>query len=283
MKYHFSYSESFPDLVTAYKYKGEYTYSIRIEVEADEESGMFRWINIPLEKSVWNRGAIISAIIRSQYSVDEVEATMNNVLSDPLDKSRMTEYKALQEWRKKAKEYAAELMAWADEHGIGDLIPQEEEEIYEATEVENKPDGILQLAQALSLVKSQAQELPDEQAAGVPALFPAWESYMGQQVAVGQRLFYAGRLWKVLQGHTVQADWRPDVVPALFTEVVVQQEGEPEVGTLDNPIPYNGNMELEEGKYYSQDGVVYRCIRNTGTPVYHDLSDLVGLYVQVVE
>ncbi len=269
-----------PNPVLCLTRQGQCSYTCNIEIEACEEG--YKWVEVSLPNGVWNRSAIISAIIRLRYSADDVEAIVNNVLSDPLDEARMAEYKALQLWRRKAKEYATELMAWAEEHGIGDLIPQGEQESHEAAGVETKPDGILQLAQALSLAKSQAQELPDEQAAGVPALFPAWESYMGQQVAVGQRLFYAGRLWKVLQAHTVQADWTPDVVPALFTEVVVQQEGEPEVGTLDNPIPYNDNMELEEGKYYSQDGVVYRCIRSTGTPVYHPLSALVGLYVEVV-
>lgn len=75
---------------------------------------------------------------------------------------------------------------------------------------------------------------------------------------------------------------------------VPQQEGFPETiewpqapdgahaGTADDPIPYEGNMALENGKYYSQDGVVYRCTRDTGNPVFHALSELVGLYVEVV-
>lgn len=42
-------------------------------------------------------------------------------------------------------------------------------------------------------------------------------------------------------------------------------------------------MELFEGKYYSQSGVVYKCTRNTEQAVYHDLSALVGLYVEKVE
>ena len=235
-----------------------------------------------LPRGVWNRAAIISTIIRMNYSADDVEAIVNNVLSDPLDETRMAEYKALQEWRKKAKDYATELMAWADEHGLGGVIDNVEEDAYEPTSVESRPDGIKQLAQALSLAKTQARDLPDEQAIGVPALFPAWADLIGQQVEAGKRLFYDNRLWKVIQTHTIQSDWTPDIVPALFTEVVVQQEGEPELGTLENPIPYNGNMELFSGRFYSQDGVVYRCIRDSGTPMYHPLSQLVGLYVEII-
>ena len=239
----------------------------------------YRWLSITFGEFAWNKGVLISAIIRELYSSDDVEAITCNVLSYPSDE-HVAEYRALQEWRKKAKEYASELMAWADEHGLG-YDDSTSEESYEAT-AGLVPSGIEMMLQAVTLAKTQAQELDDEQAAEVPALFPAWSDFIGQQVEVGKRLFYAGRLWKVLQAHTVQADWTPDVVPALFTEIVVQQEGEPELGTLDNPIPYNGNMELFEGKYYSQDGVVYRCIRDSGTPMYHPLSALVGLYVEIV-
>ena len=43
-----------------------------------------------------------------------------------------------------------------------------------------------------------------------------------------------------------------------------------------------GNMALVSGKYYSQDGVVYLCTRDTVNPVYNPLRELVGLYVKEV-
>lgn len=52
-------------------------------------------------------------------------------------------------------------------------------------------------------------------------------------------------------------------------------------GTLNYPIPYEGNMALESGKYYMQDGVTYLCNRDTGNPVYNALSELVGQYVEL--
>lgn len=51
--------------------------------------------------------------------------------------------------------------------------------------------------------------------------------------------------------------------------------------TLTDPIPYNGNMALESGKYYSQNGLVYLCTRDTVNPVYNALADLVGMYVEI--
>ena len=41
-------------------------------------------------------------------------------------------------------------------------------------------------------------------------------------------------------------------------------------------------MELSEGLYYSQNGILYRCTQSTGQPVYNALAELVGLYVEVV-
>ena len=35
--------------------------------------------------------------------------------------------------------------------------------------------------------------------------------------------------------------------------------------------------------YYVQDGMTYKCIRSTEVPVYADLKDLVGIYVETVK
>lgn len=76
------------------------------------------------------------------------------------------------------------------------------------------------------------------------------------------------------------ADGQPG---ATGTESLWEEICEQHDGSKYDPIPYNGNMALENGKYYSQNSVVYKCFRDTGNPVYHDLVDLVGLYVEVVE
>ena len=125
----------------------------------------------------------------------------------------------------------------------------------------------------------QTMSLTDTESLKVKELYPEWESKMGQQVNVGEKYRYGGKLWKVLQQHTVQEEWKPgEGTESLYTEVT-----ESHAGTKEDPIPYGNNMELEEGKYYSQDGVTYLCTRSTGIPVYNPLKDLVGLYVKVAE
>lgn len=84
-------------------------------------------------------------------------------------------------------------------------------------------------------------------------------------------------LYKFRQKHTAQAQYPPSVDTAALYEVVDINHA----GTLEDPIPYNNNMELFNGKYYSQNGVTYKCNRDSGQPLYNNLSDLVGLYVEV--
>lgn len=84
-------------------------------------------------------------------------------------------------------------------------------------------------------------------------------------------------LYKFRQKHTAQAQYPPSVDTAALYEAVDLEH----VGTLEDPIPYNNNMELFNGKYYSQNGVTYKCNRDSGQPLYNNLSDLVGLYVEV--
>jgi hypothetical protein len=275
-------SETIPAPVSVRRDLGQNIFTIAFDVH--ETDGGYEFETQELTPGVWNRSEIIRAIIRSRYSADDMEAIHNNVLADLTDKDARDEHKAMQQWRQKAKQWSRELMTWAEENGIAqaELLPDPEPAQPDAS-IE-AADGVATLSAAVELAKEQATDLEDEQAANLPDLFPLWADNIGQVLPVGKRYSYKSRLWKVIQEHTAQADWAPDIVPALFTEVVAQQQGdEPEPGTIDNPIPYNNNMELFEGMYYSQDGVVYRCIRSTGIPVYNPLAQLVGLYVEVVQ
>lgn len=131
------------------------------------------------------------------------------------------------------------------------------------------------IKQLIALAKSEMKVLDDKDALDMLELYPQWQS--GKTYVAGDRVQYDGKLWKVLQPHISQESWRPDEVASLFVQVQVDSEQ----GTIDNPIPYSINMELIEGKYYTQDGVLYRCIRYLAQSVW-DLSALVGNYVEVV-
>ena len=115
----------------------------------------------------------------------------------------------------------------------------------------------------------------DNTALRMVAFYPEWAA--DTEYTIGYKVQRNGKLWRALQAHTSQAGWEPENAASLWTEIC-----ESHAGTLEDPIPYSGNMALESGKYYMQDGKVYRCISDTGNPVYNALSELVGLYVEEV-
>ncbi|MBQ7786162.1 MAG: hypothetical protein IJ381_08485 [Clostridia bacterium] len=115
----------------------------------------------------------------------------------------------------------------------------------------------------------------DQTALRMMDYYPAFAA--GMTVSTGDKLTYGGKLYRVITGHTTQADWTPDVTASLFVRIDEEHDG-----SEFDPIPYEGNMALENGKYYTQGGVTYLCTRDTGAAVYQALSELVGLYVEVV-
>lgn len=125
------------------------------------------------------------------------------------------------------------------------------------------------------IVEQAVQSLADEVSLTVVTLYPAWTE--GIDYSVGFKVRRNDTLWRCIQAHTSQRGWEPENVASLWEQI-----NESNSGTVNDPIPYEGNMALTNGLHYAQDGLVYRCIRDTVNPVYHALADLVGLYVEVV-
>lgn len=169
-------------------------------------------------------------------------------------------------------------------------VPDDYMEIDKPEDYEVKPiiNHVQRLKRTNELIKRNTEEMNELNLSAVDALevvewFPKWgvDFKEGDTVTKGTKFQYEGKLYAVLQDHTILAHYYPSINTAsLYVEVTpdYNDQGE-EMGTLDNPTPYEGNMVLENGKYYIQDEVVYLCNRDSGNPVYHALKDLVGLYV----
>lgn len=119
-------------------------------------------------------------------------------------------------------------------------------------------------------------DVDDQTAVRMTEFYPTWES--GQAYTAGYKVQRNGNLWRCIQAHTSQDSWAPSTDTASLWERI----DETHTGDQYDPIPYEGNMALENGKYYAQDGVTYLCTRDTGIAVYNALSELVGLYVEAV-
>ena len=118
-------------------------------------------------------------------------------------------------------------------------------------------------------------EVDDNTALRMLNFYPTWSE--GSAYAAGFKVRYNGNLWRCIQAHTSQIGWEPENVASLWEQI-----NETHAGTIDDPIPYAGNMALENGKYYIQEYEIYLCTRDTINPVYNTLAELVGLYVEVV-
>ena len=71
--------------------------------------------------------------------------------------------------------------------------------------------------QLRKLIEQAVKSLNDTDALAAVTLFPAWDT--DHEYALNDRFEYNGKLYKVNQAHTSQANWTPDVTPALYTEV----------------------------------------------------------------
>lgn len=71
--------------------------------------------------------------------------------------------------------------------------------------------------QLRSLIVNACRSLEDEDALNGIELFPKWRS--GVSYSADDRVRYEDKLYRVVQAHTSQDNWPPDMNPALFTEV----------------------------------------------------------------
>lgn len=109
------------------------------------------------------------------------------------------------------------------------------------------------------MLSTETEALSDEDALAVAALYPTWASKIDTEVAAGERLWYDGKLYKVIQGHTVSALWVPDHNPALFSEVSIEEWPEWKQPTGAQDAYQTGDRVSHNGKHWesTMDANVY--------------------------
>jgi hypothetical protein len=169
----------------------------------------------------------------------------------------------------------------------GDAIDIDEDTEYEEVEDYIELEGPETLEEITPMIESIKQttkkinriNLTDNESLSVKELYPSWDSKIGKNVEVGYKLLYNDNLWRVRQNHMVLEVYPPSLATAALYEVINYQHE----GTIDDPIPYVPPMEIFKDKYYIQNNVIYKCTRDSGTALSHDLSALVGMYVEIIE
>ena len=105
---------------------------------------------------------------------------------------------------------------------------------------------IIEQAKAIrNSMNTVTANLTDEQALEVIDLYMPWA--VGEAVAVGDMRRDEGKLYRCIQAHTTQADWKPALVPALWLEVSVEEwpewvqpTGSEDAYNTGDKVTYNG-------------------------------------------
>ena len=113
-----------------------------------------------------------------------------------------------------------------------------------------------------------ANSLDDEKAMEVAYVYDPWvvgkQYHAGEFVTYGENSVGDPQLYKVVQAHTSQADWTPDVTGSLFIAIGLDDDGYPvwsqPTGSHDayntgDIVDYNGALyrSLIDGNVYSPD------------------------------
>ena len=125
---------------------------------------------------------------------------------------------------------------------------------------------------------NQRTDIPNQEALDRMVVIYDWSKYIGQVLKQGQLCVYNDKVWRSRQEHTVLEVYPPSMDTASLYEVIEIIH----TGEKDDPIPYTSPMEIEAGKYYTEDEVLYLCTRDSGVALTHALRDLVGIYVDIV-
>ena len=206
---------------------------------------------------VWAKSHGIEVLPEMRTSVDQSKVILHEEFLSPFGEEEFPKYESTD----------PEFM---------ELLASEEWALPEGVEINREFSRLL----ALDQMDKEANEkintygLTASEALRVKDRYPEWE--VGIDVVKGYKYQYGGDLWEVLQGHKTQENWKP----SLETASLWKRVDEEHAGTKDDPIPYAPPMEIFKDKYYTQSKVLYKCIRDSGQPLSHNLSDLVGNYVE---
>lgn len=157
---------------------------------------------------------------------------------------------------------------------------EEKQELYpiKNNSEKNEQEATLQTMMFMSAKTSFLIELPDNEAVKIPLCYEPWESFVGKSLNKDTRIEYQGYLWKVRQDVNVVLENQP---PSIETASLYERIDVEHSGTLEDPIPYVQTMTVYKDKYYLENGKIYKCIRDSGQPLYASCESLLGNYFEL--
>ena len=117
--------------------------------------------------------------------------------------------------------------------------------------------------------------LTNNEALSVKEYFPNWKE--GIEIKQGERYQDDDLLWECVKDHTSQINWKPSIDTSSLWKIINIEHN----GTIDDPIPFVPPMEIFANKYYIQNEIVYKCVRNSEIPITQAIAEIVGIYVEL--
>lgn len=103
-----------------------------------------------------------------------------------------------------------------------------------------------------ALIEKATASLNDEDALECITLFPKWQENVTYEI--DERVSYNNNLYRVVQQHTSQSNWTPDITPALFTQVALPGE----IPVWRQPTgAQDAYMTGDKVKYPDEEGTIY--------------------------
>lgn len=162
------------------------------------------------------------------------------------------------------------------ENGWIEYIPP----IVDITPSEPKKDSLTIMQEIIFEQYNAKTDISDEEALDRSIIIYDWDHYIGKSLTKGQVVVYNDNVYRVKQDILEVLDiYPPDITTASLYEVIVLTA----TGEENDPILYTLPMEIFKDKYYIQNDIKYLCTRDSGTALSHDLSTLIGLYVEIVK
>lgn len=173
----------------------------------------------------------------------------------------------------------------------GQIIKMSPEEIEELTklqaeyEQQEKTRLLTESEVFVLFAKQQINTLSvdDDTSLRMKSYYPTWKELVDTNFTAekeGFKFTYRDDLYKTVSSNQ---QFLENWIPGQGTESIFERIDETHTGTKDDPIPYKVNMTVYADKYYTEDGILYRCTRDSDIPLQNKASELVGHYFEVAD
>ncbi len=170
-------------------------------------------------------------------------------------------------------------------NGILQNMTEEEVKKQKNEEMQDKLKILTESEVFTLFAKQQINKLTvdDNTALRMKSYYPTWKELVDANFTAkeaGFKFTYGEDLYKTIPP---EQQFLENWVPGQGTESIFERIDETHIGTKEDPIPFKINMAVFKDKYYTEDGILYICTRNSEQPLQNKASELVGHYFEVVE